>query len=271
MPMLSCVLAWQGIDQRDPTTSFQGKVPQSDLHHWLRFSWISRPTSKRGLKYIATTRSTPRSSCWLPVHHWVQSASCHGLGAGVSDVELVRRSGFLSSSRHYHSDQILADWGFTLQDDFATMTGSQLIIPAFTKGKLQLGGHEVEASRKMSSVRIHVERVIGLLKNRYTILQGTIPIQLLKSQTNEASDETTISSIDKIVTVCAALINLGEGIVVKWVNKGYIQKISHTGEGKTIILPCNLYSLLLFESANFAIPGSSTNRPNESRSEELMG
>ena len=100
-------------------------------------------------------------------------------GGRVSDVELVRRSGFLSSSRHYHSDQILADRGFTLQDDFATMTGSQLIIPAFTKGKLQLGGHEVEASRKISSVRIHVERVIGLLKNRYTILQGTIPIQLL--------------------------------------------------------------------------------------------
>ena len=70
-------------------------------------------------------------------------------GGRVSDVELVRRSGFLSSSRHYHSDQILADWGFTLQDDFATMTGSQLIIPAFTKGKRQLGGNEVEASRKM--------------------------------------------------------------------------------------------------------------------------
>ena len=57
--------------------------------------------------------------------------------------------------------------------------------------------------------------LVTLLKNRYTILQGTIPIQLLKSQTDEASDETTISSIDKIVTVCAALINLGEGIVVK--------------------------------------------------------
>ena len=117
----------------------------------------------------------------------------------VSDVDLVRQLGFLSSSRHCHSDLILADRGFTRQDYFATMTGSQLSIPAFTKGKLQLGGHEVEASRKMSSVRIHVERVIGLLKNRYTILQVTIPIQLLKSQTDEASNETTISSIDKIL------------------------------------------------------------------------
>ena len=111
------------------------------------------------------------------------------------------------------------------------MTGSQLIIPAFTKGKLQLGGHEVEASRKMSSVRIHVERVIGLLKNRCTILQGTIPYNSQRVKLMRLVMKQQFLVLTRLVTVCAALINLGEGIVVKWVNKGYIQKISHRGEG----------------------------------------
>jgi hypothetical protein len=44
-----------------------------------------------------------------------------------------------------------------------------LIIPSFTKGKKQLSAKEVETSRKISSVRIHIERVIGLMKNHYTI------------------------------------------------------------------------------------------------------
>ena len=53
-------------------------------------------------------------------------------------------------------------------------------IPAFTRGKKQLSMQEVEYSRRISKVRIHVEGVIGLLKNKYTILQGTLPVLLLK-------------------------------------------------------------------------------------------
>ena len=45
-------------------------------------------------------------------------------------------------------------------------------------------------SRKISSVRIHAERVIGLLKNRYTILQGSLQIQVIKSLTDEVSEIT---------------------------------------------------------------------------------
>ena len=67
-------------------------------------------------------------------------------------------------------------------------------------------------SRKIASVRIHIERVIGLLKNRYTILQGILPLRLLKSIKDEAVSE-TFANCDKIVTVCAALTNLGESIV----------------------------------------------------------
>lgn len=91
-------------------------------------------------------------------------------GGRVLDVELVRKSGFISPNYHHPGDQILADRGFTLQDDFASVCSAELIIPAFTKGKNQLSAGDVETSRKMSSFRIHIERVIGLMKNRYTIL-----------------------------------------------------------------------------------------------------
>jgi hypothetical protein len=42
-----------------------------------------------------------------------------------------------------------------------------LNIPAFTKGKDQLDSADVEQTRKIATVRIHVERIIGLLKQKY--------------------------------------------------------------------------------------------------------
>lgn len=58
-------------------------------------------------------------------------------GGRISDVELVKNSGFMDLP-HYPTDQILADRGFTLTDDFARKCGVELIIPSFTKGKKQL-------------------------------------------------------------------------------------------------------------------------------------
>ena len=133
-------------------------------------------------------------------------------GGRASDNQITRKSEFTSSKFHMSGDQILSDRGFTLKDDFAAGSCSVLINPAFTKGKAQLSASEVETSRKISSVRIHIERVIGLLKNRYTILQGVLPLRTVKNITDEATS-VTLSNCDKIVTVCAALSNLGEGIV----------------------------------------------------------
>ena len=46
--------------------------------------------------------------------------------------------------------------------------------------KTQLSQRDVEYSKQLSTVRIHVERVIGHLKSIYRILKGPLPIALLK-------------------------------------------------------------------------------------------
>lgn len=80
--------------------------------------------------------------------------------------------------------------------------------PPFTKGKKQLEKVQVDWSRELSIVRIHVERIIGSLKQKFTILQGTLPISLLKDQTDDQN-----TTIDKIVRVCCALVNLCPAVV----------------------------------------------------------
>ena len=120
-------------------------------------------------------------------------------GGRVSDRHLTVNSGFLKHLKY--GDLILADRGFDISDDLA-MVGASLAIPPFTKGKPQLSQQEVEFSRQLSSIRIHVERAIGRMKN-YKILKTTLPIKLIKRD-----HETEFATIDKIVFICAAMCNL---------------------------------------------------------------
>ncbi|GLV37535.1 hypothetical protein CBL_20347 [Carabus blaptoides fortunei] len=71
----------------------------------------------------------------------------------------------------------MADRGFLINDSVSRL-GGKLIIPAFTKGKNQLEAMDLENSRNIAHVRIHVERVIGLLRNKFKILQGLKPMSM---------------------------------------------------------------------------------------------
>ena len=100
-------------------------------------------------------------------------------------------------------DLILADRGFNIHDA-AGLYCAQVKTPSFTKGKPQLSKYEVDTTREIACVHIHVERVIGLLKLKYMY-------RFLKSVSMlMCSPGQDCSVINKIVTVqrCVIVVSL---------------------------------------------------------------
>jgi len=83
----------------------------------------------------------------------------------------------------------------------------QVKIPPFTRGKKQLSKLEIDCACQLSQVRIHVERVIGLVRQKYSILQSILSINMLKS------DEEGIPPFDEVVVICCALCNCCDSVV----------------------------------------------------------
>jgi hypothetical protein len=92
----------------------------------------------------------------------------------------------------------LADRGLLVSEELAAH-GVTLRMPSFTRGKKQLSAMEVHKSKCLSNVRIHVEGVIGKMRN-YLILQSTIPVNQVRL-------------VDDIVVIIAALINILPSVV----------------------------------------------------------
>ena len=126
-------------------------------------------------------------------------------GGRVSDKYLTDNCGLLS--KLLPGDIILADRGFDIAESVGLKQAS-LHISAFTRGKQQLSALEIEDTRNIANVQIHVERVIGCVRQKYTILQSTLSINFV---TKRAHEEVPI--IDYIVRVCCALNNLCDSVV----------------------------------------------------------
>ncbi len=62
------------------------------------------------------------------------------------------------------------------------------------------------SKRKIANVKIQVERVIGNIRQKYSILSATQPIDFVCS--NE-----TVTTLDKIVYVSCGLINMCDSVV----------------------------------------------------------
>jgi hypothetical protein len=86
----------------------------------------------------------------------------------------------------------MADRGFDIQDDL-TPIGVRVNIPPFMKGKEQLDANEMVETRRIASLRIHVERAMERIKNFY-IFDRNIPPTL--------TDVT-----EQMFVVCAILTN----------------------------------------------------------------
>ena len=127
-------------------------------------------------------------------------------GGRTSDKFLTENCGIIGKLQP--GDLVLADRGFSIQE-LLMFKHAQLAIPAFTRGKDQLDPVEVEETRSIANVRIHVERIIGLLRRKYTILSGILPIDFLISSPNGSQE----GAIPMILNVCSALVNLCPGIV----------------------------------------------------------
>ena len=62
---------------------------------------------------------------------------------------------------------------------------------------------------KLANVRIHVERVIGLVRRKYTLLQNILPVETITTKPGEQ-----LAAIDHIVKGCCALINCSDSMVL---------------------------------------------------------
>lgn len=162
--------------------------------------FIERPSN---LKARAQTYSNYKRHNTIKILVGISPSGCVTFlstcwGGRVSDRQITCDSGLLD--KLVPGDVVLADRGFNMSEDFA-IRGAKLIVPAFTKGKKQLSREEVEKSRMMSRARIHIERVIGRLKD-FEIIKGTLPINLVKRKVDSG-----ITSGDKLVRVVTAIIN----------------------------------------------------------------
>ena len=119
-------------------------------------------------------------------------------GGSTSDRQIIERSEL--PRKCDPGDSSMADKGFNVQEIFAPFDVS-INIHAFSKKQNKIKSGTVISDRKLSSKRVHVERIIGLAKT-YKIL--TNPMN--QSETMLASE---------IIFVCFMLCNFRNGIVPK--------------------------------------------------------
>lgn len=121
-------------------------------------------------------------------------------GGATSDRQIMERSSLVQEKPFAQGSSIMADRGILVQDLFASQ-GVQVNTPTTMRGKNQLEADVVIKDRRISSKRVHVERVIGLAK-RFKILEGlTSNLRPLGS---------------KITYVCFVLVNFKPCIVSKY-------------------------------------------------------
>lgn len=116
-------------------------------------------------------------------------------GGSASDRQVIEKSGLQYKCQA--GDVVMADKGFTVQDIFAPHDITVSTPHFVKKGHLPL--NQSMADRKFSKHRIHVERMIGLLK--------TFKILSTKLKHNY------VSIAEEIVGVCVMLCNFKENIM----------------------------------------------------------
>ena len=117
-------------------------------------------------------------------------------GGNMSDVEMFRE---LECAKKFKpGDACMVDKGFKLEADLLDRS-TRLIIPPFVKKGKQFSDKKNIKNKKIAHARIHVERVIGRVRD-YQILNSVVPI-IQKDLMGHAA------------VVCCAVTNLKESVV----------------------------------------------------------
>ena len=95
-------------------------------------------------------------------------------------------------------DVVIAGRNFT-HDQSSPMVLAEVVVPSPVDGVKSLLVKSVDWNGELAAVKKMSENVIGLLKEKYKILQGVLPTALINNSEN---------SVYKIVNVCCACVNL---------------------------------------------------------------
>ena len=130
-------------------------------------------------------------------------------GGLATDRKIVEDCGILD--KFEHNDICMADRGFNIQDLLLSRE-VKLVIPPFTKGRTQFLKGKVEQTSSVARARIHIERVIGRIKD-FRILNFRVPL-------------TMVDLLDEIFLKASALVSLTPPLVplVKKSNNGKTEK-----------------------------------------------
>ena len=149
------------IDQNMPLC-FKENFPQTRVIIDCTEIMIEMPSSCRSQSAtFPSYKNHNTAKCLLGVSPNGYPSFVSSLYAGqTSDKKLTKDCGILNLLEP--GDQVMADRGFDIEDDLPVTT---LNIPPFLNGKDQLSLEEEVRTRKIASVRVHVERAIARIKN----------------------------------------------------------------------------------------------------------
>lgn len=127
-------------------------------------------------------------------------------GGRTSDKEATKKSGLLDHLKE--GDCVLADKGFLIRDE-VNAKKADLKLPCFVNKGNQLHPTELENSRKNSSLRIHVERVINILRKKFNICSDIAKISALSKR----NDIFEADLYDMIIFLCSCFVNMCPSVV----------------------------------------------------------
>ena len=164
--------------------------------HYPRLNPETDKSSRRVMKYLIGI--SPQGV--------ITYISDKGWAGQMSDKDIVENSDYLSYLED--GDSVIVNGDCNIYESLG-MKKSDVSISAFTCVEKQLIPWEVEEARKIAHLKTHIEKVIGCFRNRFPLLRSEVSLEYIQANSDG------LTTLDKVVSVCAALTNLSENGVVK--------------------------------------------------------